>query len=112
MNIIAMYETMLSHSESMVLAAREGNWDQLTEQEAQVAALRERLRISEPAGDAAWTSLSPEWRAHKAEMIERILENDRIVRTYAEPWMESLRQLIAGKHMARRVKSAYSAHAR
>lgn len=112
MNTIAIYETILTLSSDMLVAARQSDWIQLCALEKRVAALREQLKEDDPPSANTWAGLSSEWREHKVELIRRILDLDRQIREYAEPQLETLRKLLSGHRQGRSMTRAYSAMSR
>lgn len=99
---LMLYENMSHLSGDMVEAARANDWDRLTELEAKVAQLRDQLmsQAKTPVRDESV-------RNQKIALIRKLLEDDREVRSHAEPWMESVKALLAGNVRQRAVQNAY-----
>lgn len=108
MNNIRLYEQMNTLSAQMAEAAVANNWERLSALEREVASLRDRLKMEDPVSRAP-VHLSEVERRTKADLIKRILANDREVRRHTEPWMESVRHLLGGNARNRAVRAAYSA---
>ena len=106
---LQLYESMSELTANMVVAAREQDWDRLCELEREVAALRERLMIADPVG--APMQLDPQSRERKLSLIRRMLDDDRSIRSYTEPWMDSVRRLLSSGRREQSVRMAYNAHA-
>ena len=102
---LELYETMSDLSGRMVQAAQENDWDSLGELERQVAGLRDRLIVSDPVSDAP--KMDADTRARKVALIRKILADDREVRSHAEPWMDAVRNMLAGNSRQRAVQAAY-----
>ena len=104
MSTLNLYETLSSISADMVQAAETGDWDRLIELERTVARLRDRLSVED-----AQTRLSESERERKVHLIKRILADDRKVRSYTEPWMETVRRFLGDTSRGRTARSTYTA---
>ncbi|MBS0510611.1 MAG: flagellar protein FliT [Proteobacteria bacterium] len=104
-------DALLAHYEAMAAAARANEWDRLAALEREAAALREAARAgTDAATDAAAQSVLPAAeRAALREGIERILALDAEIRSHADPFLASVRKLLAAGRQARAVRSAYGA---
>jgi flagellar protein FliT len=101
---LAIYERMALLSTEMVDAARRSDWDQLGALEKMIAALRDELQVADISGyvdDGAS-------RARKIELIHRMLADDRTIRSFTEPWMDSVRTLLSGNARQRKLSAAYN----
>ena len=98
---IKHYEEMRALSARMVEAARAQNWEALVLLEQAVAQLRDTL------ADDDSSALSDEERENKAQLIQRILEDDAEVRRHTEPRMEEVRRFLGGASKKRQVERAY-----
>jgi flagellar protein FliT len=76
----------------MLEAARRGNWDHVVKLEGACAVLISQLKAA-----AAQQPLGTEEAQLKSRIMQRILVNDAEIRTLAEPWLEDLDQMLAGK---------------
>ncbi|MBK4736356.1 flagellar protein FliT [Noviherbaspirillum sp. DKR-6] len=88
-DVISLYENLSLLTRQMLEAARGRNWDRLRELEEACAAEIGRLH-----DDAPLPPLSGELRARKVRILQRILADDREIRTITEPWMEQLSLLL------------------
>ena len=100
---IEIYQEMSALSARMVRAAESQDWDQLVALEKNVAALRDALMAEDDN-----SHLAPGERGLKAELIQRILDDDAAVRRHTEPWMEHVRQYLGGAAKRRKLERAYS----
>jgi flagellar protein FliT len=90
--LLQYYEAIEQASEPMLSAARDGDWDQVVKLEGACALLISQLKQAASAQD-----LGRDERQLKGRIMQRILVNDAEVRNLAEPWLEDLEQLFAGK---------------
>lgn len=109
MTTLALYEKMSGLSAEMALAARANDWDQVAALESEITRMRNTLVSLDPIERPAPTSLSETERRKKAELIKRILADDREVRRHTEPWLDSVRSMLGGTARSRNVRAAYSA---
>lgn len=101
-NQITIYESMCNLSGQMREAAQKNDWDQLCSLEHKVADLREHLQrdpIPAVQDEAS--------RQAKIRLIHQILADDREIRSHVEPWMDGVRQLLAGGARKRALHNAY-----
>ena len=90
--LLNYYEAIEQASADMLAAARAGDWDQVVKLEGACVLLISQLKHaarSEPLG--------PEEAQLKSRIMQRILVNDAEIRTLAEPWLEDLDHLLAGR---------------
>ena len=90
--LLNFYEAIERASMDMLEAARTGNWDQVVKLEGACALLISQLRSA-----AADKPLDSEEVQLKSRIMQRILVNDAEIRNLAEPWLEDLDQLLAGR---------------
>lgn len=102
------YEAMCRLTGMMAEAARENDWGLLGSLEEEVAGLRKLLEKEDAAG--ASSPLDDSQRERKRELILRMLADDREIRRHTEPWMASVRGLLAGSAAERTLRKAYSSH--
>lgn len=103
---ISQYESVCLLSSRMVAAARANDWDNLCELEHEAATLIEQVKMSDPA--AQHEILGDETlRQRKIALIHQILANDREIRSHAQPWLESVRVMLAASSRQRAVKNLY-----
>ncbi len=91
-SLLQYYEAIEQASEQMLDAARGGDWDQVVKLEGACALLISQLKHA-----ASSRSLGTEERQLKGRIMKRILVNDAEIRTLAEPWLEDLDRLMAGR---------------
>ena len=92
-SLLNYYEAIEQASQDMLRAAREGNWDHVVKLEGACALLISQLRHA-----ASERSLGPDEAQLKSRIMQRILVNDAEIRQLAEPWLDDLDRLIAGRH--------------
>lgn len=90
--LLQYYEAIEQASHDMLEAAREGNWDRVVKLEGACAVLISQLKHA-----AAEQRLGSDEAQLKARIMQRILLNDAEIRQLAEPWLEDLDQMLAGK---------------
>jgi flagellar protein FliT len=103
---IEIYQEMSTLSARMVEAARSQDWESLVILETSVSTLRNTLMADDDNAN-----LAPDERGLKAELIQRILDNDAEVRCHTEPWMEHVRKYLGDSSRRRDVQKAYAAGA-
>lgn len=90
--LLNYYEAIERASQDMLEAARAGNWDHVVKLEGACALLISQLKHA-----ASKQSLGPEEAQLKSRIMQRILVNDAEIRQLAEPWLEDLDNLLAGR---------------
>ena len=90
--LLNYYEAIEQASQDMLEAARNGNWDQVVKLEGACALLISQLKHA-----AAQQPLPSEEAQLKSRIMQRILVNDAEIRHLAEPWLEQLDELLAGR---------------
>ncbi len=91
-NLLSFYEAIEQASADMLDAARAGNWDQVVKLEGACVLLISQLKHA-----ARGKALGPEEAKLKSRIMQRILVNDAEIRHLAEPWLEDLDNMLAGK---------------
>jgi len=91
-NLLSYYEAIEQASAEMLAAARDGNWDQVVKLEGACVLLISQLKHA-----ATKKPLAPEEAQLKTRIMQRILVNDAEIRMLAEPWLEDLDGILAGK---------------
>lgn len=90
--LLSYYEAIEQASCDMLAAAKAGNWDEVVKLEGAcvllISQLKNAARSQPLQGDAART---------KARIMQRILVNDAEIRHLAEPWLQDLDDMMAGK---------------
>ena len=90
--LLNYYEAIERASADMLEAARTGDWDQVVKLEGACAVLIAQLKNA-----AASNALKAEETKVKSRIMQRILLNDAEIRHLAEPWLEDLDQMMAGR---------------
>ncbi len=91
-SLLNYYEAIEKASSDMLEAARTGNWDHVVKLEGACALLISQLKHA-----AARQALGAEEAQLKSRIMQRILVNDAEIRQLAEPWLEDLDNLMAGR---------------
>ena len=91
-SLLQYYEAIERASQDMLTAARGGNWDEVVKLEGACAVLIARLKSA-----ASAKPLGTEEAQLKSRIMQRILVNDAEIRQLAEPWLEDLDQILAGR---------------
>ena len=91
-NLLSYYEAIEKASADMLDAARSGNWDHVIKLEGACVLLISQLKNAARGG-----GLSSKENQLKSRIMKRVLVNDAEIRHLAEPWLEDLDQLLAGK---------------
>jgi flagellar protein FliT len=86
------YQAIEKASQDMLDAARDGNWDHVLKLEGACA-----LLISQLKNTAARQPLADDELQFKSRIMQRILINDAEIRQLAEPWLDNLDDLLAGR---------------
>ena len=90
--VLNYYEAIEHASQEMLDAARRGDWDHVVKLESACALLIAQLKRN--AGDLP---LESEAARLKSKIMQRILINDAEIRQLAEPWLEDLDNVLAGR---------------
>jgi flagellar protein FliT len=91
-HLLGYYEALEKASTDMLSAARQADWDQVVRLEGACVLLIAQLKHA--AGQAC---LAADEAKLKTRLMQRILINDAEIRTLAEPWLEDLDRMLAGK---------------
>jgi len=102
--LLTVYQELADLTSKMADAATAEDWDRVAELERDCASRVQMLKTNESA-----TTWNPPARARKAEIIHRILADDRRIRDLATPWMARLSALISNTRAQSRLASAYGA---
>jgi flagellar protein FliT len=100
---LEVYEAFGQITERMLTAARNGEWDQLTELEQQCTALVARLAAAPPS-----PPLLLDGRARKVQLIQKILADDREIRDLVSPWMAELAARLNSTSTSRKLTTTYA----
>ena len=90
--LLNYYEAIEQASADMLAAARAGNWDQVVKLEGACVLLISQLKHA-----ARERTLAPAEAQLKSRIMQRILVNDAEIRMLAEPWLEDLDHMMAGR---------------
>lgn len=90
--LLNYYEAIEQASQDMLVAARGGNWDQVVKLESACALLISQLKHA-----ASQKALGVDEAQLKSRIMQRILVNDAEIRHLAEPWLEQLDEMLAGR---------------
>ena len=90
--LLNYYQAIERASQDMLDAARHGNWDEVLKLEGACA-----LLISQLKHNAAASPLGQDEAQFKSRIMQRILVNDAEIRQLAEPWLDDLDALLAGR---------------
>jgi len=90
--LLQYYEAIETASHEMLEAARIGDWDRVVKLEGACAVLISQLKHA-----ATQSNLASEEAQLKSRIMQRILVNDAEIRHLAEPWLEQLDELLAGR---------------
>ena len=104
-------DALIARYDAMAEAARANDWDRLSALEREAAALREAAQAgADAAADiTALAALPADEAAALRAGIERLLALDAEIRTHADPFLASVRKLLAGGRQERAVRNAYGA---
>ena len=91
-HLLNYYEAIEKASQDMLDAARAGNWDYVVKLEGACALLISQLKHA-----ASTQDFGAEEAQLKSRIMQRILINDAEIRQLAEPWLEDLDQILAGR---------------
>jgi flagellar protein FliT len=102
-NSIAIYEAIAELTNRMLIAAKEQDWDMLTELENRSAQLVDKLKYFKDL-----EPLSGNATQQKVSTIKRILVDDREIRDLVSPRMARLSAMISNSHTGKKVTRAYN----
>jgi flagellar protein FliT len=102
-NTITLYEQLAQLTREMLYAAQRDDWDRLVALETQCSQKIQTLRSLQPA-----PLLSGALREQKVTLINRILADDRAIRSLTEPWMTRLATLINSTGTERKLSRTYT----
>jgi flagellar protein FliT len=90
--LLSYYEAIEQASADMLAAAKAGDWDQVVKLEGACVLLISQLKHA-----ARSASMDAEAAKAKSRIMQRILINDAEIRHLAEPWLQDLDDMLAGK---------------
>ena len=91
-HLLSYYEALEKASTDMLSAARIADWDQVVKLEGACVLLIAQLKHA-----ATEKPLGSDEGKLKTRLMQRILVNDAEIRHLAEPWLEDLDRMLAGK---------------
>ena len=91
-HLLSYYEALEKASTDMLSAARVADWDQVVKLEGACVLLIAQLKHA-----ATEKPLACDDGKLKTRLMQRILVNDAEIRHLAEPWLEDLDRMLAGK---------------
>jgi flagellar protein FliT len=92
-SLLNYYEAIERASADMLSAARDGNWDLVVKLEGACGLLISQLKQA-----ARGETLQPQDAQTRTRIMQRILLRDAEIRHLAEPWLEQIDLLMAGKN--------------
>lgn len=92
-SLLNFYEAIEHASQDMLRAARDGDWDRVVKLEGACALLISHLKHA-----ATQKALAPDEAQLKSRIMQRIVINDAEIRQLAEPWLDDLDRLLAGRN--------------
>lgn len=90
--LLSYYEAIEQASCDMLAAAKTGDWDAVVKLEGACVLLISQLKHA-----ARNAPLDADAAKAKSRIMQRILINDAEIRHLAEPWLQDLDQMMAGK---------------
>jgi flagellar protein FliT len=103
--LISTYERILSVTSLMLAAARQGDWDRLTDLERRC---RTEVDGLVALGDAQ-PQLEEQLKKRKTQIIRSVLADDAEIRRIIEPGMAQLEQMIGNLGNQRKLANTYGA---
>lgn len=101
-NTLAVYEAVAQLTSQMLQAAKQQDWDQLTNLEHSCAQHVEMLKVIQDV-----QPLPKDARERKVATIKSILADDREIRSLVSPWMVRLNAMLNSNHMEQRLSRTY-----
>ena len=90
--LLSYYEAIERASADMLSAARAGDWDLVVKLEGACGLLISQLKQA-----ARGETLAPVDAQSRTRIMQRILLRDAEIRHLAEPWLEQIDSMLAGK---------------
>jgi flagellar protein FliT len=100
--VLAAYEMLQQLSQRMLASTGQGDWEQMAQQQAELAALMDSLQ----AGEGQAPRPAAVMAAKKAR-IEKILATQKATMEIALPWRDSVAAMLDSAGSAKRVAQAY-----
>ncbi len=102
--VIHHYESLAMITAQMRDAAINEEWDQLIVLEQQCSAQVALMKLADAAAN-----LDEPTRQLKIQLIHKILDDDKEIRSRTAGWMQQLQRIIQSNHQEQRLQRAYSA---
>ena len=102
--VLEIYEEISVFTDRMVQAAANNDWDNLELLEKECSS---RVALLQRHDGEINLLLTEEERQQKVDVIRKILEDDRQIREFTEPWMKKLSELIHHSNVSRKLNQAY-----
>ena len=97
-SLLNYYEAIERASADMLAAARDGKWDEVLKLEGACVLLISQLKhAAQDPGSDGRDPRAVEAAKAKSRIMQRILVNDAEIRQLAEPWLEDLDDILAGR---------------
>ena len=92
-NVLTLYESVAEVTSQMLVAAKQQDWDRLSELEGYCGTYVEKLKAFEEL-----EPLTGDAYARKLACIKQILADDRQIRNLMAPWMVKLNSMLNKSH--------------
>lgn len=102
--LISIYETVSDITGQMLLAAQRQDWDQLETLESQCSKQIEIIQTQGPLAPVYGAQ-----RKRKLSLLQKILQDDRLIRDMTQPWINELQALINNTGNQRKLAQHYLA---
>jgi len=101
--LIELYQSIEHASRAMLSAALDGDWESVAREQAHCSTLIEQTRRLVPG-----VTLTRAQQQTRLRILQRILQNEAIIRNLAHPWTERLEQLLAAPSAGSGPRTAWS----
>lgn len=98
------YESLSTLTSQMLVAANQGEWDQLLDLEQQYS-----RRVSDMSAAADESTPDESSRQRKIQLIRKILADDAQIRNRTEGWMGQLKDIMQSNKQEQRLNKTYGA---
>ena len=102
--MLSTYEALSALTGTMLVAARQGEWDEVATLEARC---RDHIGCLQQTGSVA---LNEREQRAKIAIVRAILQNDARIRALAEPRLHELQERLSQTRQGQRGMKAYHAH--
>lgn len=104
MTYIDNYHSLSTLTSQMLVAATQGEWDQLIELEQQCSRQVAKIRLVDDE-----SPLDEPSRQRKIQLIRKILADDAQIRNRTEAWMGQLNNIMQSNKQEQRLNKTYGA---